>query len=130
MKSCCTCKAEKPLTDFSRDASKPDGLRGQCRACKAATDRRYKDKYPWAVAEGKRRWDKANPEKRACRSSRWYRKNRERALQNMRALRARHPERGRDSHRTGVWFSRRCDALKGLLQSMPRLEGRGESEIR
>lgn len=36
MKRCCTCKIERPIADFQRLASQPDGLQKRCRGCQAA----------------------------------------------------------------------------------------------
>lgn len=33
MKPCSKCGAEKPLSEFHRDASKPDGVRSTCKVC-------------------------------------------------------------------------------------------------
>ena len=33
MRTCTTCGAEKPLSEFAKDASKKDGVRGRCLAC-------------------------------------------------------------------------------------------------
>lgn len=33
MKTCSVCRAEKPLSEFNKDVSKKDGLRGECRPC-------------------------------------------------------------------------------------------------
>lgn len=41
MKTCTKCGEEKPLTDYSRDKSKRDGLRAQCKACRKAYDAAY-----------------------------------------------------------------------------------------
>jgi len=35
MKICSKCKAEKPLTDFSKNSSASDGIRSRCRSCVA-----------------------------------------------------------------------------------------------
>lgn len=33
MKRCSTCREEKPLSDFSKDSYRPDGLRTYCKRC-------------------------------------------------------------------------------------------------
>jgi hypothetical protein len=32
-KRCCTCGEERPLSDFNKHASAPDGFQFRCRAC-------------------------------------------------------------------------------------------------
>lgn len=39
-KSCASCHETKPLDDFARDASRPDGLTYWCKACRNARARR------------------------------------------------------------------------------------------
>jgi len=41
MKMCGTCQEIKPLTDFNRKASRPDGHQEVCRDCNRASSRRY-----------------------------------------------------------------------------------------
>jgi hypothetical protein len=40
LKRCPTCREEKPLDQFDRDASRPNGHRSRCRACRSLHDRR------------------------------------------------------------------------------------------
>jgi hypothetical protein len=40
-KVCGTCRKSKPLADFNRKASRPDGLQEVCRDCNRETSRRY-----------------------------------------------------------------------------------------
>lgn len=42
VKVCTKCGESKPLPAFSKDASRPDGLRNQCRDCRRAADRNYR----------------------------------------------------------------------------------------
>jgi hypothetical protein len=41
VKTCGSCRAELPLTEFNRRADSRDGLQGTCRACNRASARRY-----------------------------------------------------------------------------------------
>src|SRR5436305_9507873 len=47
MRTCTTCKEEKPLSEFGKDSYKADGLRPYCRKC---------------GSDYSTRWQKANPE--------------------------------------------------------------------
>lgn len=42
MKDCPTCNQPKPWAEFALNASRPDGLHGECRTCQCErTQRRY-----------------------------------------------------------------------------------------
>lgn len=41
MKTCGTCRQSKPITEFNRKASRPDGLQEVCRDCNRESSRRY-----------------------------------------------------------------------------------------
>lgn len=64
MKTCQRCKEQKPLTDFNKKASKPDGLNPWCRKC--VSDYR-KDKYNERKAQGLEpktaKWQRDNRDK-------------------------------------------------------------------
>lgn len=40
-KSCCICKAIKPLTEFHRHAKRKDGRQSQCKTCQKTYDKSY-----------------------------------------------------------------------------------------
>jgi hypothetical protein len=89
MKRCSKCKAEKPLTEFSKDRSGPNGLHSHCKAC---TSHRYR---AWRAAnlekcrENTRAWQRANPEKSRERKRAWHAENRELLKQRKRKTAAR-----------------------------------------
>jgi len=58
-KRCPTCKINKPIEQFNRNAHMPDGLAGQCRACRAA--HRSTPEYKAKAAAYLRRWNAAHP---------------------------------------------------------------------
>jgi len=41
MKDCPTCQLPRDPSEFSRNASRPDGLHGECKTCKRARDAEY-----------------------------------------------------------------------------------------
>lgn len=49
VKVCTSCHAEKPLADFRKDRTQPDGLQRNCTPCRKRSDRRY-DKRKRAAA--------------------------------------------------------------------------------
>lgn len=69
IKRCTACGDEKPLTDFSPWKWSPDGLRPQCKECRAAYQREYRAR---------------TREERAAYDRRYYEENRERILEQHR----------------------------------------------
>lgn len=46
IKTCTTCKAEKPLAEFRKDKTKPDGYQYSCKVCKRAYGKdAYSERY-------------------------------------------------------------------------------------
>lgn len=41
VKRCCACGVVKPVTDFHRNRTKPDGLQARCRECNIALNRQW-----------------------------------------------------------------------------------------
>ena len=41
MKKCYVCKTKKPLSEFGRNRTRPDGLQNKCKLCKRTADREY-----------------------------------------------------------------------------------------
>jgi len=86
MKTCWKCKKSKELTEFGRNASKPDGLSSECRPCKRIQDKEYAAK---------------NRERINTRAKEWYEKNKDSLTEEQKQLRRdarkryakRHPDR-------------------------------------
>lgn len=60
MKKCYSCQEEKPLTDYYKDRSRPDGVSSRCTLCDKAKRKAYYQ---------------ANGDKEKAKSSEWKRKN-------------------------------------------------------
>lgn len=76
MKTCCTCKIEKPHTCFGKSSQAKDGYRHRCRGCRAIEHVIWYEKNKEAVAERTRLDRIANPEKYRERYERDYKKRR------------------------------------------------------
>jgi hypothetical protein len=63
VKRCCRCRALKPLDQFHRNRSKPDGLHCTCVACKRADDRAWSRENRRARAAAKKRYRRQHPER-------------------------------------------------------------------
>jgi hypothetical protein len=62
MKRCYDCGLEKPLSDFYKNASKPDGLTPACKECHRAWRKDHYRRNAEAVSASNRAWDKEHPD--------------------------------------------------------------------
>lgn len=87
-KRCPKCDTVKPVGEFNRNRSSPDGLQGRCRECERRwreenrseiSDRRRKSRKEGAakIAEQRRAWRLSNPEKVASHRRNYREKHRE-----------------------------------------------------
>jgi hypothetical protein len=72
LKRCSRCKTEKPVGAFGSNAAKRDGLQDACRECRRVDCGRYRVANREKLAAADREYAKANPEKGAARSARYY----------------------------------------------------------
>lgn len=98
MKTCSTCKQSKPLTEFNKARTQPDGHDYRCRECKRASDRAhyarnserlkaYQKNYRATHAEKLKEYDRVrgkrrrqeHPEQEYLRQKRWKLLNPEKA---------------------------------------------------
>lgn len=77
MKTCSKCKESKNITEFNKDASKPDKLCSCCKACKNIAMSEY-----LAVPENREKhnansakWDAANSDVKKLNNAKWYANN-------------------------------------------------------
>jgi len=90
MKTCTKCAEAKPVSEFSKDAGKRDGLHSNCKTCaktrhsewRAANPEKVKARNAVWYAENREKhranmikWQKANPEKLKANYARWYAAN-------------------------------------------------------
>lgn len=92
MKTCSKCKVNKELTEFTKDASRPDGLDRHCRECKTAAKRAY-------LAQGN------NAELKSQRYKEWYQANREILLQKKREKRKDPVEKEKNKAIKAKWIA-------------------------
>lgn len=78
IKRCTKCGETKSLTEFHKDARKPDGLRCECKACAKIV---------------RAKWHAANPEKDRARTAKWRAKNPEKHKAYAIEYRRANPER-------------------------------------
>lgn len=62
MKTCSVCKAEKPITSFSKNKASKDGISHKCKECAKAIDSAYYKKNSAAIKAKVLAWKIAHPE--------------------------------------------------------------------
>lgn len=64
-KHCYKCNASKPIAEFNKDRSRPDGLNPLCKPCAKAKGAKWNTENPGAAREAYRKWyaDPANAKK-------------------------------------------------------------------
>lgn len=104
MKICCRCKIEKPKTEFSKDASRKDGLVPKCRSCfrdyyaakadqVAVAGRAYRSIKSAMISDRKRKYQKENAEKISERKRKHYAENIDRIRATQRGYHKKNPEK-------------------------------------
>lgn len=148
-KQCTKCFRFLPLGEFSKHKIKKDGLRSECRQCRAEWQRKYyeanKDKiaerqhkYNEAnkdkVAEKKRKYNEANKDKIAERKRKYYEANREKIEERQRKYREANSEKIEERQRkyreakraetaqTAVFRGLDKNKLKELKTKLEKLE--------
>lgn len=92
-KACNRCGEVKPLNDFRKSKTSPDGRNTICAACDAKRVREWKDARRDKVREQGRARYRANPEAGRAASAKWREKNREKSLEANRAAYRRNAEK-------------------------------------
>lgn len=61
VKACSTCGIVKPLSEFWRERSKPDGRKARCAACSLISNKASYDKNPSSRVASTAKWRSSNP---------------------------------------------------------------------
>jgi len=73
VKTCCKCKVEKDVVEFSKDKNKKDGYQTQCKSCHKAWREANKDK----INAHNRAYHQANKDKINAQQKAWYEANKD-----------------------------------------------------
>ena len=119
-KICTGCRASLPITRFSRDASKPDGLQTRCKECRAANDRAHYQKRGEIIRDRSRKRFAANKAEISAKNRKWAVENAERMAEYRRDWRA----RNRDAERASARIRER-ERLKCAHRRLNRAISRG-----
>ena len=94
-KVCSKCGELKESTEFNKDKTKKDGLKGYCRACASAENRRRRLEDPEKEKERCRRWRLNNKEKLRQSKHEYYCRNCDRIRAAINRYRFENPEKVR-----------------------------------
>lgn len=86
-KVCSRCKEEKSISDFNKDRSRKDGIRGTCRACAKEKRRKYREENREKAREYQRKYQENNREKVRERARKYRENNQEKIREKHRKYR-------------------------------------------
>lgn len=89
MKKCNKCKIEKPLSEFSKDKNRKDGLQPRCKSC----NREYREQNRERIREADREYRERNRERIREAEREWYQNNREHKIEYINGWRQNNPEK-------------------------------------
>lgn len=95
MKQCSKCKAEQPLTDFTKRKNTKDGFHQQCKKCLNAKIREWKNKNIDKVRAANKEYKKRNPDIVAASKKRAYERDPLKHIEWARKYRQLNPDAGR-----------------------------------
>lgn len=104
MKKCSTCAVSKPLTEFFRDKTRPDGYKYGCKECRDKYHQRWRAENRDRLVAQSAAYRAENRDKMNSLSRSWARRNRERVSAHNIAWR----ERNR-AHHNAYKAARRAD---------------------
>lgn len=77
---CCKCKELKDISLFSKDCSRPDGVRPYCRACHSTQTLKERRANPVKAKNWVQTWRHNNPEHRSNTDALWTMNNPEKSI--------------------------------------------------
>lgn len=75
MKTCCTCKVSKDLSQFHRCKTLPDGLYKVCKACRVDSSREHRERHGDKIRASWRENYKKDPQKHRANVRHWQKEN-------------------------------------------------------
>lgn len=103
VKTCSKCKEVKPITEFTKDKQRSDGLRPSCKACKRAWSVAYYEATREKQSAYAKAWAAANPEKKKANKKRHYEKHAQEVIAKAKEWRAANLERAKEADRQRYW---------------------------
>ena len=104
MKTCSTCKEAKPTTEFHKDRKSSDGLHSECKQCRAAYAKKYREDNVEKLFADKKKYYEENPETLVARNKKYREENREKEAARNKKYREENPEkmRAKDQRRRAL----------------------------
>lgn len=90
MKICTTCREEKDYLEFSKDSSKKDGHRSDCKVCKSKRDKTYSSFNSAKISANRKSRYLKNYQKERSQQSLYAKSNRELLNSHARTFKSRH----------------------------------------
>ena len=100
MKRCTECGDKKDRSEFYKDSSRRDGLRGDCKICSKKSQAAYYKQNSAKVVKRAKEWQKKNPERDRQNKVNWLENNSEHRKNYERERRKLQPHR--DAHTESV----------------------------
>lgn len=113
-KTCTKCGATKPVSEFSKNRSKKDGLQASCKACFKAYNSAYREANGEKIAAVRRAYREANREKRAAYQRAWREANQQKRAAYNRAYREANQEKEAAYNRAWKQANREKEAARVL----------------
>lgn len=88
MKTCRKCEEQKPISAFSKDKSRKDGLQVYCKDCR----KQYRSNNSESIKQYNKQWNEDNIEHKKLLQKQWYENNRENKQQYDRQYREENKE--------------------------------------
>lgn len=108
MKTCSKCRQSKPLSGFTRDNKRKDGLNVYCRECTRAQVKTYADAHPEAARLRGAKWYQENKTRRLERSKAWFASNPGKASEYCAKWRSKNLEGANEMSRQ--WYAKNREA--------------------
>lgn len=101
MKFCNECGTEKHEHEFSKCASRKDGLQVRCKACSSARAKRFREQNPEKCSAWNRQYYENNKDKISEKGKKHYALNKDKKAESVRAWRAANPDKVREIKKRG-----------------------------
>lgn len=108
MKNCKKCGEVKPTTEFSKAASKPDGLQCYCKSCARLVQAKWQTANAGKVRAYSEKWVAANPDKAIAGRAKWRTSNPDKAKTASANWRVANMDKHREY--TAKWYAANPDA--------------------
>lgn len=127
LKICCSCKTEKPFSEFYKDSRYPGSFKAACKLCINSRNRKWYDSNKESRLAACAKWEALNKDKRSEQKIGYYLENKDAYAERAKRYRLEDPEKirvrssnyyqqNKSAHRALVkaWGKRNPDALRAM----------------